>query len=97
MLLFKLEDLAHCLVMLMIIAFHREKITCFNSKVFWDMMTFEAQVFIRVLNLCGSTFIISHALSHCHPLPLFVVGMRTMKTKDENINVSINLNTKYKN
>jgi hypothetical protein len=60
-------------------------------------MTFEAQVFIGVLNLCGTTFIISHALSHYRLLPLFVVGMRTMKVKDEKTNVSMNLNTKYKN
>jgi hypothetical protein len=60
-------------------------------------MTFEARVFIGILNLHGRTFIISHALNHCRPLLFFVVSMRTMKVKDVKTNVSINLNTKYTN
>jgi len=49
--------------------------TCLNSRVSWNRMTFEANlVFIRVLNFHGGTLTSKHVLCHsCRPLPLFLV------------------------
>ncbi len=49
--------------------------TCLNSRVFWNRMTFEANlVFIGALSFYGGTPTSKHVLCHsCRPLPFFLV------------------------